>query len=216
MSIAQGISSQQSKPDNYLTHSRGFKSWALTLDHKRIGLLYMVFVLSAFLLGGMFAVLLRTSLLTPNHWMFPMDPAHDAQAKLFYNNMFSLHGAVMVFMFIIPAVPAILGNFVLPMMLGAKDVAFPRINLLSFYIYLIGASFVAYVLLGGIIRVLFNIHIPFGFGLDTGWTFYTPFSTSKAEDGMVAVVFGVFILGFSSILTGVNFIATIHTLRPRG
>ena len=134
MSIAHGISNQQAKPDNYLTHSRGFKSWALTLDHKRIGLLYMMFVLTAFLLGGTFAVLLRTSLLTPNHWMFATDPAHDAQAKLFYNNMFSLHGAVMVFMFIIPAVPAILGNFILPMMLGAKDVAFPRVNLLSFYI----------------------------------------------------------------------------------
>jgi cytochrome c oxidase subunit I len=215
MSIAEHPS-KQSKPDNYLTHDRGFKSWALTLDHKRIGLLYMIFVLSAFLLGGSFAVLLRTSLLTPNHWMFAMDPLNDAKAKLFYNNMFSLHGAVMVFMFIIPAVPAILGNFILPMMLGAKDVAFPRLNLLSFYLYLGGACFISWVLIGGILRTLFGIHLPFGYGLDTGWTFYTPFSTSKAEDGMVAVVSGVFILGFSSILTGVNFIASIHTLRPRG
>jgi cytochrome c oxidase subunit 1 len=207
---------KESKSDNYLTHSRGFKSWALTLDHKRIGLLYMMFVLSAFALGGTFAVLLRTSLLTPNHWMFPMDPIHDAQAKLFYNNMFSLHGAVMVFMFIIPAVPAILGNFILPMMLGAKDVAFPRLNLMSLYIYFIGAAFFSWVLIGGILRTAFNIHLPFGYGLDTGWTFYTPFSTSKAEDGMVAGVLGAFILGFSSILTGVNFIASIHTLRPRG
>jgi cytochrome c oxidase subunit 1 len=215
MSIAEHPS-RESKPDNYLTHDRGFKSWALTLDHKRIGLLYMIFVLTAFLLGGSFAVLLRTSLLTPNHWMFAMDPASDAKAKLFYNNMFSLHGAVMVFMFIIPAVPAILGNFILPMMLGAKDVAFPRLNLLSFYLYLGGACFISWVLIGGILRTLFGIHLPFGYGLDTGWTFYTPFSTSKAEDGMVAVVSGVFILGFSSILTGVNFIASIHTLRPRG
>jgi cytochrome c oxidase subunit I len=215
MSIAEHPS-RESKPDNYLTHDRGFKSWALTLDHKRIGLLYMIFVLTAFLLGGSFAVLLRTSLLTPNHWMFGMDPASDAKAKLFYNNMFSLHGAVMVFMFIIPAVPAILGNFILPMMLGAKDVAFPRLNLLSFYLYLGGACFISWVLIGGILRTLFGIHLPFGYGLDTGWTFYTPFSTSKAEDGMVAVVSGVFILGFSSILTGVNFIASIHTLRPRG
>jgi cytochrome c oxidase subunit 1 len=216
MSIADHPSHQQSKPDNYLTHNRGFLSWALTLDHKRIGLLYMAFVLSAFLLGGTFAVLLRTSLWTPNHWMFPSDPAHDAQAKLFYNNMFSLHGAVMVFMFIIPAIPAILGNFLLPIMLGAKDVAFPRLNLLSFYVYLLGACFFTWVLLGGILRVLFDIHLPFGYGLDTGWTFYTPFSTSKAEDGMVAGVLGAFILGFSSILTGVNFVTSIHTLRPKG
>jgi cytochrome c oxidase subunit 1 len=223
MSIAQDVSNQRSKPDNYLTHSRGFLSWALTQDHKRIGLMYMVFVLSAFLLGGTFAVLLRTSLLTPNHWMFPSDTldkalnvANDTKAKLFYNNMFSLHGAVMVFMFIIPAIPAILGNFMLPLMLGAKDVAFPRVNLLSFYIYVLGATFFTWVLMGGILRIAFNIHLPFGYGLDTGWTFYTPFSTSKAEDGMVAGVLGAFILGFSSILTGVNFIATIHTLRPRG
>jgi cytochrome c oxidase subunit 1 len=214
MSIAQQPIHGQSKPDNYLTHQRTFLSWALTLDHKRIGLLYMAFVLTAFALGGSFAVLLRTSLLTPNHWMF--DTAHDTQAKLFYNNMFSLHGAVMVFMFIIPAIPAILGNFVLPMMLGAKDVAFPRLNLMSFYIYLLGAGFFSWVLIGGILRTLWNIHLPFGYGLDTGWTFYTPFSTSKAEDGMVAGVLGAFILGFSSILTGVNFIASIHTLRPRG
>jgi cytochrome c oxidase subunit 1 len=214
MSIAQQPIHGQSKPDNYLTHSRGFLSWALTLDHKRIGLLYMGGVLLAFALGGTFAVLLRTSLLTPNHWMF--DQAHDTQAKLFYNNMFSLHGAVMVFMFIIPAIPAILGNFILPMMLGAKDVAFPRLNLLSYYCWVVGAVFFTWVLMGGILRTAFNIHLPFGYGLDTGWTFYTPFSTSKAEDGMVAGVLGAFILGFSSILTGVNFIATIHTLRPRG
>jgi cytochrome c oxidase subunit 1 len=142
--------------------------------------------------------------------------ADDTKAKLFYNNMFSLHGTVMVFMFIIPAVPAILGNFILPMMLGAKDVAFPRLNLMSLYIYAIGASFFLWVLIGGIIRTLTGFHLPFGYGLDTGWTFYTPFSTSKAEDGMVAGVLGAFILGFSSILTGVNFITSIHTLRPRG
>src|SRR5580700_4927407 len=169
MSIAEHPS-RESQPDNYLTHGKGFKSWALTLDHKRIGLLYMMGVLSAFALGGTFAVLLRTSLLTPNHWMFKMDPASDARAKLFYNNMFSLHGAVMVFMFIIPAVPAILGNFILPMMLGAKDVAFPRLNLLSFYLYLGGACFISWVLIGGILRTLFGIHLPFGYGLDTGWT----------------------------------------------
>jgi cytochrome c oxidase subunit 1 len=216
MSLAHEVTHGDSQPDNYLTHGHGFKSWAFTLDHKRIGLMYMGAVLTAFFIGGMFAVLLRTSLLTPNHWMFGSDPASDAKAKLFYNNMFSLHGTVMVFMFIIPAIPAILGNFVLPLMLGAKDVAFPRLNLLSYYIYVLGACFFLWVLFGGLLRVLWGIHIPFGYGLDTGWTFYTPFSTSKAEDGMVAGVMGAFILGFSSILTGVNFIASIHTLRPRG
>jgi cytochrome c oxidase subunit 1 len=179
----------------------------MTLDHKRIGLLYMMFVLSAFLLGGTFAIILRTFLLTPNH---------KDDAMLFYNNMFSLHGAVMVFMFMIPAIPAILGNFVLPMMLGAKDVAFPRINLLSFYIYVLGACFFTYVLLGGVLRAAFGWHIPGGWGLDTGWTFYTPYSTNRAEDGVVPATLGAFVLGFSSILTGVNFITTVHTLRPQG
>ena len=215
MSIAEHPS-KESKPDNYLTHSRGFLSWALTLDHKRIGLLYMMFVLSAFLARRHVRGAAAHVAADAKSLDVSKRSAHDAQAKLFYNNMFSLHGAVMVFMFIIPAIPAILGNFILPMMLGAKDVAFPRLNLMSLYIYFIGAAFSPGFLMGGILRTAFNIHLPFGFGLDTGWTFYTPFSTSKAEDGMVAGVLGAFILGFSSILTGVNFIASIHTLRPRG
>jgi cytochrome c oxidase subunit I len=206
MSVTQAISPQP-QVDNYLTHSHGFKSWALTLDHKRIGLLYMMFVLTAFLLGGTFAVILRTFLLTPKH---------SDDAMLFYNNMFSLHGAVMVFMFMVPAIPAILGNFILPMMLGAKDVAFPRLNLMSLYCYFGGAIFFSYVLLGGVLRAAFGWHIPGGFGLDTGWTFYAPYSTNRAEDGVTPAVLGAFILGFSSILTGVNFITTIHTLRPDG
>ena len=138
------------------------------------------------------------------------------QGMLFYNNMFSLHGAVMVFMFMIPAIPAILGNFVLPMMLGAKDVAFPRLNLLSLWIYATGACFFTYVLLGGVLRAAFGWHMPGGFGLDTGWTFYTPYSTAHAEDGVIPATLGAFVLGFSSILTGVNFITSIHTLRPKG
>ena len=193
--------------DNYLTHSRGFLSWALSLDHKRIGLMYMAVVLSAFALGGTFAVILRTFLWTN---------VHSDSAMLFYNNMFSLHGAVMVFMFMIPAIPAILGNFVLPMMLGAKDVAFPRLNLLSLYVYFLGAVFFTYVLLGGVLRAAFGWHIPGGFGLDTGWTFYTPYSTAKAEDGVIPATLGAFILGFSSILTGVNFVTSVHVLRPKG
>jgi cytochrome c oxidase subunit I len=201
--------------DNYLNHTRGFKSWAFSLDHKRIGLMYMMFVLTAFLLGGVFAVTLRTFLWNNDGKLFGFfkDPN---QGMIFYNNMFSLHGAVMVFMFMIPAIPAILGNFVLPMMLGAKDVAFPRLNLLSLWIYFTGACFFSYVLLGGVMRAAFGWHWPGGFGLDTGWTFYTPYSTAHAEDGVIPATLGAFILGFSSILTGVNFITTIHTLRPKG
>ncbi|HEY2584352.1 MAG TPA: cbb3-type cytochrome c oxidase subunit I, partial [Tepidisphaeraceae bacterium] len=203
--------------DNYLTHERGFLSWALTLDHKRIGLLYMGGVLSAFFLGGVFAILVRTML-----WS-PMQAAPDgsnaaamARAHDLYNHMFTLHGAVMVFMFIIPVIPAILGNFVLPMQLGAKDVAFPRLNLLSFYCWVIGGTFFIYLLLTGVLHVAFGINFPGGYGLDTGWTFYTPYSSSKAQGSVVAATLAVFTLGFSSILTGVNFIATIHMLRPKG
>ena len=146
-----------------------------------------------------------------------LNAAHDTEAKLFYNNMFSLHGAVMVFMFIIPAVPAVLGNFILPMMLGAKDVAFPRLNLMSFYIYLIGAGFVT---LGSSGRhVADSVQHPRAVRI-SAWTPAGRFTRRSApprrEDGMVAAVAGVFILGFSSILTGVNFIATMHKLRPRG
>ncbi len=133
-----------------------------------------------------------------------------------YNHMFTLHGAVMVFMFIIPGIPAILGNFVLPMMLGAKDVAFPRLNLLSYYLFLLGSSFFVYVLLSGVVYAATGYQMPGGFGLDTGWTFYTPYSTTDTLTGVVPAVLGAFIMGFSSILTGVNFIASMHTLRPKG
>ena len=178
--------------DNYLTHSRGFLSWALTLDHKRIGIMYLVSILSAFLLGGIFALLIRTELIAPGKTLMEPDT---------YNQYFTLHGAVMTFLFIIPGIPAALGNFVLPIMLGAKDVAFPRLNLASFYLWLLGALFFVAVLHMG--------------GLDTGWTFYTPYST-ETSTAVVGAVTGAFILGFSSIFTGVNFIATIHMLRPPG
>ena len=196
-------------PDNYLTHGRGILSWLFTVDHKRIGIMYMILVCGAFFLGGVFAVALRTHLLTPHNDLTP------EQGNL-YNNMFTLHGAVMVFMFIIPAIPAILGNFVLPMMLGAKDVAFPRLNLLSWWCYVIGGGFFVYVLLSGVMYSAFHVHMPGGYGLDTGWTFYTPYSTSRSAGSVVAATLGAFIMGFSSILTGVNFIATIHVLRPKG
>jgi len=178
---------------NYLTCSRGFLSWALTLDHKRIGVMYLVATLASFFVGGVAAILVRTELLTPGEGFLTADQ---------YNQMFTLHGAVMVFLVIIPSIPAALGNFVLPIMLGAKDVAFPRLNLFSFYLWIFGAVFAVISLLMG--------------GFDTGWTFYTPYSTTTPMGGVIPVLMGVFILGFSSIFTGMNFIVTIHKLRPPG
>src|ERR1051325_10797903 len=170
---------------NYLNESKGFMSWAGTLDHKRIGIMYLVGVLTAFLLGGIFALLVRLSLLTPTHTLFGK---HWVNAEM-YNRFFTLHGAIMVFLFIIPAIPASLANFVLPMMLGAKDVAFPRINLMSFYLWCIGATMaIGSMVIGAV---------------DTGWTFYTPYSTTT--DGAVGLMtMAVFILGFSSIFTGLD------------
>ncbi|MEE2906761.1 MAG: cytochrome c oxidase subunit I [Planctomycetota bacterium] len=181
--------------DNYLTHSSGLLSWLLTLDHKRIGLMYLVSVLGAFFMGGIFALLVRTQLLTPEGTIMGQDE---------YNQAFTLHGAIMVFLVIIPSVPASLGNFVLPIMLGAKDVAFPRLNLFSYYLWVIGAIFFVLALFTG--------------GLDTGWTFYTPYSTdtNSAMGGVIPALTAVFILGFSSIFTGMNFLTTIHRLRPPG
>jgi cytochrome c oxidase subunit I len=184
-----------SRPDNYLTHTRGFLSWALTLDHKRIGVMYMIAVLVSFFVGGVFALLVRTELLTPGQTI----PGVTADV---YNQFFTLHGAIMVFLVIIPSIPGALGNFVLPVMLGAKDVAFPRLNLGSFYLWLFGAAFTLVSLAMG--------------GFDTGWTFYTPYSTTTTTGGVIPVLFGVFILGFSSIFTGMNFVVTVHKLRPPG
>ncbi|HZL34808.1 MAG TPA: cbb3-type cytochrome c oxidase subunit I [Tepidisphaeraceae bacterium] len=212
--------------DNYLTHGKGIRSWIFTLDHKRIAIMYMVLVLSNFALGGMFAVGLRTMLWNPRV-AIPGNPASQAAANAsydLYNHFFTLHGAVMVFLFIIPAVPAIFGNFVMPMQLGAKDVAFPRLNLLSLWLYFLGGLFFVYLLLSGVLHAIpetgwarhFHVDMPGGWGLDTGWTFYTPYSSARAQGAVTAAVLGVFILGFSSILTGVNFIATMHMLRPKG
>ncbi len=180
---------------NYLTHSSGFLSWALTLDHKRIGIMYLVAVLSSFFVGGVMALLVRTELIAPGETIMGPD---------MYNQVFTLHGAIMVFLVIIPSVPAALGNFVLPIMLGAKDVAFPRLNLGSFYLWIIGALCMVWGIVNG--------------GVDTGWTFYTPYSVdpNSAMGGVVPVVTGAFILGFASIFTGMNFLVTIHRLRPPG
>jgi cytochrome c oxidase subunit 1 len=181
-------------PDNYLTFKTGLLSWLFTLDHKRIGVMYLAAVLVSFFAGGVMALLVRTKLLFPGEvtWMTAEQ----------YNKAFTLHGAIMVFLVIIPSIPAALGNFVLPIMLGAKDVAFPRLNLFSFYLWMLGAICAVWSLIAG--------------GFDTGWTFYTPYSTSSQAGGIIPVLVGVFILGFSSIFTGVNFIVTIHKLRPQG
>ncbi len=179
---------------HFLNHTKGILSWALTLDHKRIGLMYLVGVMASFALGGLFALMIRIHL-----WNF-QDGWLDNKT---YNQVFTLHGAIMVFLFIIPSIPAALGNFFLPIMLGTKDVAFPRLNLGSFYLWVTG-----------LILFLTALSVT---GLDTGWTFYTPYSIETQKGGAVlAATFGVFILGFSSIFTGLNFIVTINTMRPPG
>jgi cytochrome c oxidase subunit 1 len=178
---------------HYLNEQRGIKSWLLTTDHKRIGLLYLFSITGFFFLGGFFALLIRLQLLSPEGALMTSDV---------YNRMFTMHGVIMVFFFLIPSIPATLGNFLIPIMIGAKDLAFPRINLLSWYIYVLAGLFaLASLVLGGV---------------DTGWTFYTPFSTSFSNTPVVTAGLGVFIAGFSSILTGLNFIVTIHRMRAPG
>jgi cytochrome c oxidase subunit 1 len=182
---------------NYLNATTGVWSWMSTVDHKRIGVMYLVAVTSAFFVGGMFALLVRLTLLTPSHKLFGK-VLIDADT---YNRVFTLHGAIMVFLFIIPSVPGSLANFVLPLMLGAKDVAFPRLNLASFYLWCGGATLaVASMIFGAV---------------DTGWTFYTPYSTTT-QNAVGLMTMAVFTLGFSSIFTGLNFIATTHKLRAPG
>lgn len=177
---------------NYLNHERGLWSWLTTLDHKRIGILYFITVMLFFLIGGIFALLIRTELFSAGPTIMTAET---------YTKVMTYHGAVMVFLVIIPGIPAFLGNFFLPMHIGAKDVAFPRLNLLSWYCLLGGA--------GLAITSLF-----FG-GADTGWTFYTPYSISL-KPAVVIMAVGAFVAGFSSILTGLNFIATTHKLRAPG
>lgn len=177
---------------NYLTHPKGIWSWLTTVDHKRIGIMYLVLILASFLLGGIFALLVRLELFFPGQQFYGPD---------YYNRFFSMHGIVMVFLFIIPSIPASIGNFVIPLMIGTKDVAFPRLNLLSWYIYVTGLLIAFWILING--------------GVDTGWTFYTPYS-SQIKGPVALIGLAVFILGFSSILTGLNFIVTIHKLRAPG
>ncbi len=193
MSVPGAATARTAEPSNYLNAEYSIKSWFLTLDHKRIGLLYLAGLTFFFTLGGLFAVLIRLELLTPEGDLFQSET---------YNKLFTMHGIFMVFFFLLPSIPAVLGNFFLPLMIGARDLAFPKLNLLSWYIYMVGGLFTLYAMVAG--------------GVDTGWTFYTPYSSVYANSHVIAAALGIFISGFSSILTGVNFIATIHTMRAPG
>ncbi|MDQ6678516.1 MAG: cytochrome c oxidase subunit I [Acidobacteriota bacterium] len=180
-------------PRNYINAQHGLKSWLLTEDHKRIAILYLISITFFFFIGGLFATGIRAELATPGA---------DLVESNTYNKLFTMHGIIMVFLFLVPSIPATLGNFLIPPMIGAKDLAFPRINLLSWYLYIFGGLFILYVMVTG--------------GVDTGWTFYTPFSSTYSNGYVMATATGVFIAGFSSILTGLNFVVTIHRMRAPG
>jgi cytochrome c oxidase subunit 1 len=179
--------------EHYLNVRYGLKSWLLTTDHKRIALLYLMSITAMFFVGGAFAVVMRLNLLTPEGQLVSAES---------YNKLFTMHGLIMVFFFLIPSIPAVLGNFLVPLMIGARDVALPKINLLSWYIFITGGTLALVSAITG--------------GVDTGWTFYTPFSTTYSNTHVMPMAIGVFITGFSSILTGLNFIVTMHTMRAPG
>lgn len=184
-------------PASYIKDSQGrtgISAWIFSTDHKRIAILYLVSLMSFFMAGVTLGVLMRLELIAPGRNIM------EAQT---YNATFTLHGVIMIFLFIIPGIPAALGNFVLPLQLGARDVAFPRLNLLSWWIYIAGAGIAIMSLFTG------------GGPPDTGWTFYAPYSV-KTQTNVTLAVFGAFVLGFSSILTGLNFVTTIHRLRAPG
>ncbi len=187
------ITAASQEREHFLNTSYGLKSWLLTKDHKRIGLLYLATITLFFFIGGAFATMIRLELLTP---------AGDMVSAETYNKLFTMHAVAMIFFFLIPSIPATLGNFFLPMMIGARDLAFPKINLLSWYLLVIGGLFSLYAMLAG--------------GVDTGWTFYTPYSSTYSNTYVIATAVGIFIAGFSSILTGLNFIVTVHRMRAPG
>ena len=187
------MESGDTKRKHYLNVENTPQSWLLTLDHKRIGILYLVTILLFFFLGGVAAVLFRLELLTPD--------AHLVEHET-YNRLFTMHGVTMIFFFLIPSIPAVLGNFLLPIMIGARDMAFPRINLASWYVFTAGGLF-------GLAAIVFG-------GVDTGWTFYTPYSSTYANSNVILAALGIFIAGFASIMTGLNFIVTIHKMRAPG
>jgi cytochrome c oxidase subunit 1 len=176
---------------NYLNHETTVWSWLSTVDHKRIALMYLFTLSIFFIAGGVAALAIRTEL------AFPGEQIMSAQ---WYNRWFTIHGVIMIFLFIVPGIPAIMGNFLLPLMIGAQDVAFPRLNLASYYIYVVGA-----------ILALISLSAP----VDTGWTFYGPYSL-QTQNAVALMLTAAFVLGFSSILTGLNFVVTIHKLRAPG
>jgi len=178
---------------HYLNVNYGIRSWLLTTDHKRIALLYLASITVFFFVGGAAAVLMRLNLIEPQGLLLQPET---------YNKLFSMHGIMMVFFFMIPSIPAVLGNFLVPMMVGARDLAFPKLNLLSWYVFMLGGLFELYAIFAG--------------GVDSGWTFYTPLSTTYLNTHVMAAALGVFIAGFASILTGLNFIVTIHKMRAPG
>jgi len=178
---------------NYLSRDHSVRSWLLTTDHKRIGLLYLWTIIFFFTIASVAAAMMRIELLTPQG---------DLVTSETYNKLFTIHGVLMVWFFLIPSIPAVLGNFVIPLMIGARDVAFPRLNLMSWYIFIFGGALALWSLIHG--------------GVDTGWTFYTPYSTTYANSHVISMAAGVFVAGFSSIVTGLNFIVTIHKMRAPG
>lgn len=178
---------------SYLKDGYSIWSWLFTVDHKRIGILYLVFLTIFFAVGGTFAGLVRLNLISPHGAIMDNDT---------YNKTFTAHGVVMLFLFLIPSIPGMMGNFFVPIMIGAKDMAFPKLNIMSWYVWMVGAGFAIWALLTG--------------GLDTGWTLYPPYSSRSTHSNVVPGVFGVFIMGFSSIMTGLNIIVTIHRMRCPG
>ncbi|MEQ8820308.1 MAG: cytochrome c oxidase subunit I [Sumerlaeia bacterium] len=178
---------------NYLTDGTGLKSWLFTTDHKRIAILYLFSITFFFFLGGIAALMIRLELLTPIGDLMESDT---------YNRMFTIHGVIMVWFFLVPSIPTVMGNFLVPLMLGAKDLAFPKLNLASWWVFMIGGLLTFFVILLG--------------GVDTGWTFYTPFSSTYANSAVTLMATAIFIAGFSSIFTGINFIVSIHKLRAPG
>jgi len=184
---------EEEVPLNYLTNGKTLKSWLLTGDHKRIAILYLISTAVFFMVGGIFASLIRIELTSPTGVLLETET---------YNKIFSAHGIVMIFLFLIPSIPAVIGNFVLPLMIGARDLAFPRLNLLSWYIFMVGGILIMWSMIIG--------------GVDTGWTFYTPLSTTYSHGSVGLAILGAFFAGFSSIFTGLNFIATIHKMRAPG
>ena len=187
------VATETESYEDYLNIDYGWRSWLFTTDHKRIGLLYLVSITLFFFLGGFFALLIRLELLTPEGDL--------VQAET-YNKLFTMHGVTMIFFFLIPSIPTVLGNFFVPMMVGARDVAFPRLNLLSWYLFNLGGLCMLYAVVNG--------------GVDTGWTFYPPYSSNFSNTNVAMAVTAIFIVGFSSILTGLNFVITIHTMRAAG